>query len=292
MQTARVDLVLDAHAETGEGPVWDHRHRSLLWVDVTRGQVHRLDPTGGAERCMEVGQHTGALALRARGGLVLAVRGGYAGFDLETEELEPIADTEAARPTNRMNDGKVDAAGRFWAGSMAYREEGREGSLYRLDPDGSVTTVLTGIGISNGLGWSPENRVMYYIDSLAAGVDAFDFELGTGAISHRRRLIDVAAEDGVPDGMTVDEEGCLWVALWGGGAVRRYTPDGTLDRTVEVPVRQVSCCTFGGADLSDLFITTAARGLSAEDLDRQRRAGGVFRHRPGVRGMPSVEFAG
>ena len=292
MQSARVDLVLDAHAETGEGPVWDHRDQSLLWVDVTRGQVHRFDPTAGIDICVEVGQHTGALALRAGGRFVLAVRGGFAGFDLDTGKLEPIGDTEAHRPTNRMNDGKVDAAGRFWAGSMAYREQGREGSLHRLDPDGSVTTVLTGIGISNGLGWSPDNRIMYYIDSLDAGVDVFDFELDTGVISNRRRLIDVAPRDGVPDGMTVDEEGCLWVALWGGGAVRRYTPAGTLDRTVEFPVGQVSCCTFGGADLADLFITTAARGLSVEDLEQQPAAGGVFRHRPGVRGTPSREYAG
>ena len=289
---ARIELVLDAHADTGEGPVWDHRDQSLLWVDVTRGVVHRLHPTTEIDSRVEVGQHTGALALRAQGGLVLAVREGFAGFDFEKGDLRPIADTEGARPTNRMNDGKVDGAGRFWAGSMAYSETGSAGSLYRLEPDGSVTTVLTGIGISNGLGWSPDNRVMYYIDSLAAGLDAYDFEIDTGEISDRRRLIDVQPESGIPDGMTVDEEGGLWLALWNGGCVRRYAPDGSLERTIGLPVRQVTCCTFGGGDLGDLYITTAARGLSPRELEDQPRAGGVFRLRPGVRGMPSQEYAG
>jgi sugar lactone lactonase YvrE len=287
----RVELVLDAHAEVGEGPLWDHRDRSLLWVDVTRGQVHRLDPATNVDTSVDVGQHVGAVALRERGGLVLAVRGGFAGLDLEEGVLDPIADTEAARPTNRMNDGKVDAAGRFWAGSMAYSETGHDGSLYRLNPDGTVTTAVTGVGISNGLGWSPHNRRMYYIDSLS-GVDEYRFDLETGEIFDRRRFIDVNPADGVPDGMTVDADGCLWVALWNGRCVRRYTPDGKLDRTMQLPVAQVTSCTFGGDDLGELYITSAARGLSAGDLRDQPAAGGVFRLRPGVTGLAAAAFAG
>jgi sugar lactone lactonase YvrE len=291
-RTAEVELVLDAHAETGEGPLWDHRDQHLMWIDITKGMVHRLDVQSGFDESFAVGQHVGALARRSAGGFVLAVRGGFAGLDLVTGRVEPIADTEAATPTNRMNDGKVDSGGRFWAGSMAYSEEGREGSLYRLDPDHSVKKVLTGIGISNGLGWSPDDRVMYHIDSLAGGVDAYDFSPETGQITNGRRLIDLDPDHGVPDGMTVDAEGYLWIALWNGWSVRRYRPDGTLDGEVTLPVKQVSCCTFGGPSLSDLYITTAARGLTKEEQERQPGAGGLFRHRPGVGGLPSRAYAG
>jgi sugar lactone lactonase YvrE len=293
MEAAReIDLVLDARAETGEGPVWDYRDQSLLWLDVTGGLVHRLDVVSGLDKSFEVGQHVGALALRSAGGLMLAVRGGFAGYALETGWLQPLAETEAATPSNRMNDGKVDSAGRFWAGSMAYAEAGREGSLYRLDRDHSVTTMLTRLGISNGLGWSPDDRVMYHIDSLAGGVDAYDFSPQTGQIANGRRLVEVARDDGIPDGMTVDADGYLWVALWDGACVRRYRPDGIFDRAIQLPVRQVSCCTFGGADLADLYITTAARGLSELELEEQPGAGGVFRCRPGVSGLATHPYEG
>jgi sugar lactone lactonase YvrE len=287
-----MELVLDAGAETGEGPVWDVRDESLAWIDVTRGLIHRFDPDTGHDEVFNAGQHVGALALRAAGGYALAVRGGFATLDLESGVLEPIADTEVAAPSNRMNDGKCDSAGRFWAGSMAYSETGREGSLYRLDRDHTVTKMLTELGISNGLGWSPDDRVMYHIDSLAGGVDAYDFSPETGQIGNGRRLIDVAPEDGIPDGMTIDAEGYLWVAMWNGWSVRRYRPDGHFDRAVQLPVRQVSCCTFGGPDLGDLYITTAARGLLDQDLQEQPGAGGVFRCQPGVSGLATHEFRG
>ena len=291
-RTAEVELVLDAQSETGEGPIWDHRDHRLYWIDVTRGIVHRLDVDSGRDESFEVGQHVGAMALRQAGGFVLAVRGGFAGFDPSTGQIEPIAHTESARPTNRMNDGKVDSSGRFWAGSMAYAESGREGSLYRLDADHSVTRLLTGLGISNGLGWSPDDSVMYHIDSLAQGVDAYDFDRATGTITNGRRLIDISPAQGTPDGMAVDAEGCLWVALWNGWGVCRYRPDGTLDRQVRLPVRQVTCCSFGGPGLQDLYITTAARGLSPQELGEQPGAGGVFRHQPGVGSLQSRPYEG
>jgi len=287
-----IEMVLDARAETGEGPVWDSRDESLAWIDVTQGLIHRFDPDTGHDEVFNAGQHVGALALRMAGGYALAVRGGFAVLDTGSGVLEVVADTEAAAPSNRMNDGKCDSAGRFWAGSMAYAESGREGSLYRLDRDHSVTTLLTQLGISNGLGWSPDDRVMYHIDSLAGGVDAYDFTPETGQIANRRRLVDVARDDGIPDGMTVDADGCLWVALWDGGCVRRYRPNGTFDRAIRLPVRQVSCCTFGGPDLGDLYVTTAARGLSALDLQKQPGAGGLFRCRPGVSGLATHPYEG
>jgi sugar lactone lactonase YvrE len=288
----RVELALDSHAEVGEGPVWDQESQRLLWVDITRSLVHLLDPGSGADRSFDVGQHVGAAAFRAQGGLVLALRDGFGLLDLDSGRVETIAHTEMTRPGNRMNDGKCDRAGRFWAGSMSYEERGRHGSLYRLERDRSVALVLSGVGLSNGLDWSPDDRLMYHIDSLAAGVDAYEFESSTGSISNRRRLIEVSPREGTPDGMTVDAEGCLWVGFWKGGAVRRYRPDGSFLQEVQLPVRQVTSCAFGGPDLGDLYITSAARGLSERELEAQPHAGGVFRCRPGVTGLPSHPYLG
>jgi sugar lactone lactonase YvrE len=287
-----IELVWDAHADTGEGPIWEAGSRRLFWVDVTGRLVHVLEPAGDLTRTYAAGQDVGAAASRASGGLVLALGRGFALLDLDSGEIETIAEPEAGNPQNRMNDGKCDSGGRFWAGSMAYSEQGREGSLYRLEPDHTVARVLSGVGLSNGMGWSPDDRLMYYIDSLAAGVDVYEFDAASGALSNGRRLITVPPSQGVPDGMTVDEEGSLWVAFWNGGAVRRYRPDGSLVQEVELPPRQVSSCAFGGADLGDLYITTAARGLSAEELDQQPGAGGLFRCRPGVKGLPAHAFLG
>jgi sugar lactone lactonase YvrE len=287
-----VELVLDAGAEVGEGPVWDEKSRSLLWVDITAGTVHLFDPAGESSRSFDIGQHVGAAVFRGGGGLALALRGGFGLLDLDSGQVEEIGETERSRPGNRMNDGKCDSGGRFWAGSMTYSEQGREGSLYRLEPDRRVVTVLSGVGLSNGLAWSPDDRLMYYIDSLARGIDVFDFDASTGAISNRRRLIDVPDSQGTPDGMTVDSEGCLWVAFWNGGAVRRFRPDGAFLQQVPLPVRQVTSCAFGGGDLGDLYITSAARGLSEGQLADQPHAGSLFRCRPGVSGMPSHPYLG
>lgn len=286
---SEVELVLDARSRHGEGPVWDPRRRELLWVDISDGVIHRFDPETGADLPHHVGQPVGAVAPRASGGLVLALRDGFA--MLEGEHLRWIADTEAERPTNRMNDGKVDPAGRFWAGTMAFDARPGAGSLYRLDQDHRVHTMLTGLTISNGLGWSPDGSRMYFIDSGTGGVDVFDCDT-TGAIRGRRRLVAIAPEDGLPDGMAVDTEGFLWVALWGGWAVRRYAPDGSLERVIDLPVSQVTSCAFGGPDLSDLYITSAAMDLSQEQLEREPHAGSLFRCRPGVRGQAVERFRG
>ena len=175
---------------------------------------------------------------------------------------------------------------------MAYAGTPGAGSLYRLDPDLSVTTMLKGVTISNGLGWSPDGLTMYYIDTPTRGVDAFAFDPPTGEIADRRRIIDIPPDNGLPDGMTVDSEGGLWVALWGGDAVHRYLPDGTLERIVELPCRVVTSSAFGGALLDELFITTASLGLTPDELEAQPGAGGLFSCRPGLRGLPSGPFAG
>lgn len=293
MVTDEVELVWDAGAHIGEGPVWDGLEQALVWLDIPRGLVHAWRPDEGPRRPFAVGQPVGAVAPRASGGLVAAVRDGFALLEPGSGQVSMVADTEGDRPGNRMNDGKCDPAGRFWAGTMALDERPGAGGLYRLDPDLRVERVLDGVTISNGLGWSPDGTTMYFIDSPTGGVDAFDYDPDTGAIAGRRRLVDVPGLPGIPDGLTVDAEGCLWVAVFGGGRVQRHAPDGRLLATVTLPVSQVTSCAFGGAGLDELYVTSAREHLSQERLREQPHAGGLFRHRPdGVVGLPAHQFLG
>ena len=287
-----VEVVLPVRARVGEGPVWDERSNTLVWVDIMNNSVHVFDPASGHDRAVDVGQPVGAAALRERGGLVLALRDGFAVMNADLDDLRWVARVEEDVPTNRMNDGKCDAAGRFWAGSMAFAYTPGVASLYRLDPDYRVTRVLADVTLSNGLDWAADNRRMYYIDSPTQRVDVFDFDLERGLLGERRTAIAVPREVGLPDGMTIDAEGYLWVALHGSGTVRRYSPDGLLDRVVRVPAKQVTCCAFGGADYGDLYITSMADELSPEAVHEQPLAGALFRTRPGVRGRPGFRFRG
>jgi sugar lactone lactonase YvrE len=264
----------------------------LLWVDIHAGLVHSLDPGTGAVEADEVGQPVGAVALRERGGLVLAVRDGFAVLDPGASGTRLVAEVETDEPRTRMNDGKCDAAGRFWAGTMDEEERAPLGSLYRLETDGTVRRMLSGLVISNGLGWSPDGLTMYHVDTPARRVDAYDFDLASGAIANRRTVFAFEPGAGDPDGLTVDAEGFLWVALWGGSAVRRYSPGGRLDAVVEIPARQVTSCTFGGPDLDELYVTTARRGHGPSQLASEPAAGGIFRARPSVTGRPAHRFAG
>jgi sugar lactone lactonase YvrE len=234
----------------------------------------------------------GAVALTEAGDLVMAVCHGFARLDLDSGRVRTIVEVEADRQDQRMNDGKCDPAGRFWAGTMAFDYRRGAGALYRLDPDGRVHTMVREVTISNGLDWTDDGRRMYYIDTATKSIDVFDFDPANGAIVNRRPLVQVPDGQGFPDGMTLDADGGIWVALWGGSAVRRYTPDGALDREIRLPVTQPSSCAFGGRDLRDLYITTAATTLSPEARTRQPHAGGVFRCRPGVQGRPANRFRG
>ena len=286
-----VEVAADIHADVGEGPYWDEGSQTLLFVDIPPGRVHRLDPADGGVTTIEVGQAVGAVIPRASGGLVVAARDGIAELG-SAGELSWLAPIEADRSTNRMNDAKCDPAGRLWAGTMAFEAEPGAGALYRIDADRSWQQVIGGVTISNGLGWSPDGSTMYYIDSPTRGVDLLDYDPATGAATGRRRLISCDDVEGIPDGMAVDAEGHLWVAFFGGGVVRRYDPEGGLVTEVALPAAQITSCAFGGEDLDELYITSAARGLSATELAEQPHAGAVFRCRPGVRGPLPVPFAG
>jgi sugar lactone lactonase YvrE len=292
VERIEAELALDARAELGEGPVWDSELGRLIWVDITGERVHRFDPLTGDDETTAVGQPVGAASPRIPDGLVLAVRDGFVFLDLERARLELVAEVEAETPGNRMNDGKCDAAGRFWAGTMPFAGNRPSGALYRLDSDLSVSRMLDGVTISNGIAWSPDGRSMYYIDSPTYRVDVFDYDVDAGEIAKRRTLFELPADGGLPDGMTVDAEGLLWIAFWGVGAVRRYTPDGLLAAVVELPVSLVTSCAFGGPDLADLYITSASGPLSPEQAVDQPAAGGLFRARPGVSGLPHHRFLG
>ena len=283
----QADLVLDARADLGEGPLWDVRTGELLWVDVMAGFVHRFDPESGIDRAFDVRQPVSAIVPRAAGGHVLALRDGFALWDGDTTTL--VAPVEPQRREIRMNDGACDSRGRFWAGTMHVDYRRGEGALYRLDESGAAEVVLSGVTISNGIAWSLDGATMYYVDTPTQGIDAFDFDTDTGAITDRRRIVKIDPEDGAPDGLVVDAEGCIWVALWDGWEVRRYAPDGKHLGSVAVPAARVTKPAFGGPDLTDLFITTASPEKANPS---QPYAGGVFHARPGVGGLAPHPYAG
>jgi sugar lactone lactonase YvrE len=291
MADLEVELVLDAQAELGEAPCWNAQRHVLLWVDIMPGIVHRFDPATGRDESFEVGQPVGAAVPTVTGAIALAVSDGFALLDVQTGRVDRIAHVDRDVFGTMMNDGKCDPAGRFWAGTRDL--DGREpiGSLYRLEADHRVTRALSGVTLSNGLGWSPDAGTMYYVDSTTYRIDGFDFELSTGGLSGRRTIVDLPREWGLPDGMTVDEEGCIWLAFWGASSLRRFEPDGRVVTIVDLPVSQVTSCAFGGDDLSDLYVTSARRGLSPEQLRAQPHAGAIFRLRPGVRGIAEDPFA-
>ena len=290
----KVELVVDAKAAHGEGPVWNAREGVLYWVDIVACALHVLDPETGRERVVATGEMPGAVAPRSAGGVVAALRNGFAFIDTAEGTVSPIRDPEAHLDGNRFNDGKCDPAGRFWAGTCSLNcDVPGAGSLYRLEPDLTVRKALNNLTISNGLAWSPDGRTMYFIDTPTFEVWAFDYDAETGAIANRRTSVSVPQQAGYPDGMTVDAEGMLWVAHWGSGCVCRWNPDtGRRMQTLEFPATNVSSCTFAGGDLEVLYVTTSRLGMDEQALREQPLAGGLFRVEPGVRGAETFEFAG
>lgn len=272
-----VEVAVRAEAELGEGPTWDPATGRLIWVDILSSRVHTYAPASGRRTVMATEQHVGAAKPRARGGLVVNLRDGIGLYDADGAfswlHHEPV-------PGRRGNDAAVAPDGSLWAGTMRYDAGEGGGTLVRYGPEGTGTVVLPGVSISNGAGWSPDGRLLYYIDTPTLRVDVFDVREvsgvldvrdgpeGAGAsggghayVTGRRPFAVVEPGAGSPDGLTVDADGCVWVALWDGGALRRYTPDGRLDRTVELPVARPTACAFGGAGLRDLYVTSARTGL-------------------------------
>ncbi len=290
--THDLELVLDAGLELAEGPIWDDQRQHLVFVDIMRGDVHAFDPATGGHRVVNVGRPVGAVALTTRGDWVLAAGRGFYRADPGTGRCELIVEVETEEAGTRMNDGFVDPSGRFWAGTMSLVRQPERGALYRLDPDGTAHRILSPVATSNGIDWSPDGRLMYYVDTGTRRIDVFNFDSASGLPRERRPFVDLAGDDGRPDGLGVDAEGAIWVALWEGGAVRRYTPEGRLDRVIDLPAALTTKCAFGGPSLTDLYVTTASRGLDAAARRRQPHAGGLFRLRGAGRGQTPRRFAG
>ena len=286
---SEIELVIAAKDELGEGPLWHPAEQALYWVDIEGRLYHRYQPGTGEHEVVRVGMRIGALAFRASGGLLLAAESGFAFFDPASGSLTMLANPEENKPNTRFNDGAVDRAGRFWAGTLG---DPRANHLYRFDPARAVTCMENGVDISNGIGWSPDNRVMYYVDSTPGRIYAYDFDLGGGVISNRRILVDRSALPGVPDGLTVDAHGFLWVAVWGGSCLERYTPSGKLERRIDLPVEFPTSVTFGGPAMTDLYITSAQVEIPIAERARFPLAGNLFRLRNAGQGLPEPFFAG
>jgi sugar lactone lactonase YvrE len=279
------EVAVPAQCELAEGPVWDAARGLLWWVDILAGRVHTVDPANGTRTWFDAGDPVGAFGLTSGGGLVLAMVDGFALADHDGQRLARVPGFSIDRAALRFNDGKPDPWGNFIAGTMAWDETGHPpGSLYRFSPGSTVTELFGDVSLSNGLDWTDDRRLFYYADSNSGRVDLFDTDPDTGALSGRRPFVTIPAADGVPDGLTLDAEGCVWLAVWNSGELRRYTPDGRLDTVVRLPARQVTSAAFGGPGLATLYITCAWAGLTPDERVGQPHAGDIFACTPGVTG--------
>jgi sugar lactone lactonase YvrE len=286
----RVEHFLSTQCELGEGPLWDHRAGSLYWVDINGCTIQRYDPKQERREVFQAGVQVGALGLRAQGGFVAATNRGLVFWQPVDNSMQFIVNPEEGKPGARFNDAKVDPGGRFWAGSMTFDDA--SSSLYRLDPDLSLHVMQTGITISNGLGWSPDGQTLYHADTRRQTIFAYDYGMDSGAITNKRIFCQFQHAEGFPDGLTVDCEGGVWCALWGGWRVVCISPEGRLVDEIRLPTAQPSCCAFGGNQLDELYITTAFEGMLADERISQPLAGDVFVARPGVKGRPEPGFSG
>lgn len=287
------ELILNLKSTLGEGPSWDNEKKLLYWIDILEKKIHIFEPKSKSNRTIELNQNIGAAVPKKSSGLVLALKNGFYTLDLTNEQLSPITNPEEHLSNNTFNDGKCDFAGRFWAGTMELNETKGGGSLYCMDVNHSVRKMLDNITVSNGITWSPDNNTMYYIDTPTYQVVAFDFNFEQGIIENKRVVVNVPQEMGAPDGMTSDMEGMIWVAHWGGYQVTRWDPtNGKLLNKVSIPAPIVTSCCFGGENMDELFVTTARVGLPEEILLEYPSAGGLFRIKTNVKGVPTYSFGG
>jgi xylono-1,5-lactonase len=285
-----VRCVADVHAVLGEGPVWVARESALYWLDIKGLKIFRLDDQGQVKE-WPTPIRVGSIVPRRQGGFIGGTEGGIAEVDPAAKLFKIFIDPEADRPGNRFNDGKVDRRGRFWAGTMDDQEKQASGTLYCVDTDLKCEAIDSHYKVTNGPAFSPSGDVMYHNDSARQVTYAFDLD-SNGTAANRRTFLQFREGDGYPDGMTVDAEGCLWIAFWDGGCVRRFSPQAEWLETIELPVTRPTSCTFGGLELDRLYISSASIGLDADARQMQPNAGGLFMLMPGVRGLADVPFAG
>lgn len=281
-----VKNVLSARARLGEGPVWDAERQVLYWVDIYNRRVHTFDPATATGTFIEIDTLVSGLFLADSDHLIVAQEHGLGQLHLTSEQVDPLVAIEADRDDNRLNDVRCDCRGRLWVGTMN-NDEKPQANLYCYTPDGVLKQMETGLSISNGLGWSPDQSTFYLTDTPRKTIYAYRFDADQGTISDRRPLINLTQEPFYPDGLTIDAEGCIWSAMWNGSCVIRFDPDGQEMMRVSLPVPLVTSCAFGGPNLSDLYITTASAGMSQTELKQHYQAGDLFCWPTDIQGLPS-----
>jgi sugar lactone lactonase YvrE len=286
------EVVLPHTCLLGEGPVWDANRKIISWIDILNGIIHEFDTKKQSHRMIELGSIVGAVALTKKGNYLAALKSGLSYVDRTTGKIQFLQRPEQDLMDNRFNDGKCDPFGRFWVGTMSMSEDQGAGHVYMFDDQITCSKKIESVTISNGLAWSPDHQIFYYIDTPTFQVVAYDYEVSTGNITNKRTVIQIPNNEGYPDGMTIDTEGMLWIAHWDGAQVARWDPStGIKILSIALPVDRVTSCTFGGDDLTDLYITTAKVGLTEQQLIEQPLAGSLFVVRDsGFQGIPTVEF--
>lgn len=279
----------------GEGAFWNSDEQRLYWLDIKQKRFFRMDTRTKQYETFNVGAQIGVMAPRSAGGQIMATDEGLAFWDTPIETLTIIANPLEGKANKRFNDGNIDVKGRFWAGAMCDPPDTcktPQCDLYRLDPDGSLHVMDTGLGMPNGLVWNPDNTIMYLTDSPQQVIYAYDFDPETGTIEHRRPFVQTHEEPGVPDGLTIDSEGFLWSVRYNGWKIIRYDPAGKIEREVSVPVPHPTSCTFGGREMNELYITTAWNELSSEQRRQFPQTGDLFCVQTDIKGVARLHFAG
>ena len=286
------EIALDCRNLHGEGVLWNDLDGRLWWTDIHGRKLWWLEPGAGKSGSIAMPDRVCCFAPRRSGGFIVAFAKSVAFFDPASGSVSHIFSFEADQPDTRLNDGRTDRQGRFIAGGMNEGSGAPSSAVIRVDPDGSATTIISGVSCANSTCFSPDGRRMYFADSPVREIWVYDYDIDKGAPSARRVLIDLKREPGVPDGSCVDAEGAVWNAVWEGRRLVRVLPDGTVDRVVEIPTLKPTCCAFGGADLATLYVTTSRLDSTPEQLAAEPFAGSLFSFRPGVRGVPDAAFAG
>lgn len=290
---AKWETVLNHSSILGEGPVWDQENNCLLWVDILQGEIHQYSLETAEHKRFSIGEPVGAVALCASGKILAALKNRLVFVD-ENGNMEAAGKNPGVQAGCRFNDGKCDPAGRFWIGTMDEKGRKGRGDLFVLEKDLTTSVKISNVTISNGMAWSKDSRTFYYIDTAEQNVVAYNYNISNGCISEKRVVINIPLEKGRPDGMTIDEDGMLWIALWGGWKVTRWNPaTGECIDSISLPVSLVTSCTFGGKNMDKLFITSAKVGLSRADLEKQLLAGSLFViNNSGYKGISSYNFLG